>query len=159
MIRLNLSTEPRWVDLLPGLRLKVAPVTTAVMASARADASLDGLDPEAPKEVLAVAMAQAVARRTVTEWEGVGDEAGEPVPISPENIDALLNIWPVFEAFQRDVLGPHLVLDAEKNGFAPSLNGILAGATDTAKPASGNAKTAPRVKTPPKRTKAGRSGI
>ncbi|WP_415132229.1 hypothetical protein [Paracoccus sp. (in: a-proteobacteria)] len=115
MIRLNLSSEPRWVDLLPGLRLKTAPVTTAVMASARADASLDGLDPEAPKEVLAVAMAQAVARRVVTEWEGVGDEEGEPVPISPENIDALLNIWPVFEAFQREVLGPHLVLDAEKN--------------------------------------------
>ena len=115
MIRLNLSAEPRWVDLLPGLRVKVAPVTTAVMASARSDASLDNLDPEGPKEVLAVAMAQAVARRTVTEWEGVGDEEGDPVPISPENIDALLNIWPVFEAFQREVLGPHLVLDAEKN--------------------------------------------
>ena len=69
MIRLNLSTEPRWVDLLPGLRLKVAPVTTAIMASARSDASLDGLDADGPKEVLAVAMAQAVARRVVTEWE------------------------------------------------------------------------------------------
>lgn len=115
MIRLNLSTEPRWVDLLPGLRLKVAPVTTAIMASARSDASLDGLDADGPKEVLAVAMAQAVARRVVTEWEGVGDEEGEPVPISPDNIDALLNVWPVFEAFQSQVLGPHLVLDAEKN--------------------------------------------
>lgn len=115
MIRLNLSTEPRWVDLLPGLRLKVTPVTTAVMASARADASLDGLDPEASKEVLAVAMAQAVARRVVTEWEGVGGEDGEPLPVTPEGIDALLDIWPVFEVFQREVLGPHLVLDAEKN--------------------------------------------
>lgn len=115
MIRLNLSAEPRWVDLLPGLRLKVAPVTTAVMASARSDASLDDLDPEGPKEVLAVAMAQAVARRVVTEWEGVGDDDGKPLPVTPEGIDALLNIWPVFEAFQREVLGPHLVLDAEKN--------------------------------------------
>lgn len=159
MIRLNLSSELRWVDLLPGLRLKVAPVTTAVMASARSDASLDSLDLEAPKEVLAVAMAQAVARRVVTEWEGVGDDDGNPLPVTPEGIDALLNIWPVFEAFQRVVLGPHLVLDAEKNVSAPSPNGISAGATDTAKPASGNAKTAPRVKTRPKRTKAGRSGI
>lgn len=116
MIRLNLSAEPRWLDLLPGLRLKVAPVTTAIMASARADASLDGLDEDAPKEVLAVAMAQAVARRVVTDWEGVGDDEGAPLPVTPDGIDALLNIWPVFEAFQEQVLGPHLVLELEKNG-------------------------------------------
>lgn len=115
MIRLNLSAEPRWVDLLPGLRVKVAPVTTAIMASARSDESLDNFDPEGPKEVLAVAMAKAVARRTVTEWEGVGDDAGVPLPVTPEGIDALMDIWPVFEAFQNQVLGPHLVLDAEKN--------------------------------------------
>lgn len=115
MIRLNLSTEPRWVDLLPGLRIRTAPVTTAVMASARSDESLDGLDPKGPKEVLAVAMAKAVARRVVTEWEGVGDNDGEPLPVTPEGIDALLDIWPVFEAFQSQVLAPHLVLDAEKN--------------------------------------------
>ena len=115
MIRLNLSTEPRWVDLLPGLRLKVGPVTTAVMAAARSDASLDGLDADGPKEVLAVAMAQAVARRVVTDWEGVGDDDGAPLPVTPEGIDALLNIWPVFESFQEKVLGPYLVLDAEKN--------------------------------------------
>lgn len=115
MIRLNLSTDPRWFDLLPGLRVKAAPVTTAVMASARIDAALDDLDTESPKEVLAIAMAQAVARRVVTEWEGVGDDDGNPLPLTPEGIDALLNIWPVFEAFQEKVLGPHLVLEAEKN--------------------------------------------
>lgn len=115
MIRLNLSADPRWIDLLPGLRFKVAPVTTPVMASARADASLDNLEADRPKEVLAVAMAKAVARRTVTEWEGVGDDDGTPLPVTPEGIDALLDIWPVFEAFQEKVLGPHLVLEAEKN--------------------------------------------
>lgn len=115
MIRLNLTGTPRWLDLAPGLRLHVLPVTTAVMASARSDESLDGLDPEGPKEVLAVAMAKAVARRVVTEWEGVGDNDGEPLPVTPERIDALLDIWPVFEAFQNQVLAPHLVLDAEKN--------------------------------------------
>ena len=33
MIRLNLSASARWIDLVPGLRLHVLPVTTAVMAS------------------------------------------------------------------------------------------------------------------------------
>ncbi len=159
MIRLNLSTAPRWIDLLPGLRLEVAPVTTAIMASARSDASLDNLDPDAPKEVLAVAMAKAVARRVITDWEGVGDDAGNPVAPGPDGIDALLDIWPVFEAFQNKILGQHLLLDAEKNASAPSPNGTSAGATDTAKPASGDVLTAPHGETRPKRTKAGRSGI
>lgn len=142
MIRLNLTTDPRWVDLLPGLRLHVAPVTTAVMAAARADASLDGLDPAAPKEMLAVAMAQAVARRIVSDWTGVGDDDGNPLPVTPERVDALLNIWPVFEAFQEKILGPYLVLDSEKNASALSPNGTSAGATDTAKPAPAAAPTA-----------------
>lgn len=147
MIRLNLSTDPKWIDLLPGVRLQIAPVTTAVMASARADASLDSLNPEAPKEVLAVAMAKAVARRVVEDWEGVGNEAGQPVPVTPDGIDALLDIWPAFEAFQEKVLGPHLMLDAEKNGSAPSPNGVSVGATATARPARKAAKTARRGKT------------
>lgn len=142
MIRLNLSSDPRWVDLLPGLRLEVAPVTTAIMASARSDTALDDLDEHSPKEVLAVAMAKAVARRVVTAWEGVGDDAGDALALSPEGIDALLDIWPVFEAFQAEVLGPHLMLDSEKNVSAPSPNGILEGATDTVKPARRAARTA-----------------
>ena len=112
------------------------------MAAARSDVSLDTLDADAPKEVLAVAMAQAVARMVITEWSGVGDAEGIDLPVTPEGIDALLNIWPVFEAFQEKVLGPYLVLDAEKNGSAPSPNGISAGASDIAQPAPDTAPTA-----------------
>ncbi|MCA9797900.1 MAG: hypothetical protein KC910_39110, partial [Candidatus Eremiobacteraeota bacterium] len=61
MIRLNMTTDARWVDLLPGLRLVVWPVTTTIMAAARADAALNDLDDDSPREMLAVTMAQAVA--------------------------------------------------------------------------------------------------
>ena len=142
MIRLNMTTDARWVDLLPGLRLVVWPVTTTIMAAARADAALNDLDDDSPREMLAVTMAQAVARRIVVDWTGVGDDDGNPLPVTPEGIDALLNIWPVFEAFQEKVLGPYLVLDAEKNGSAPSPNGISAGASDIAQPAPDTAPTA-----------------
>ena len=37
MIRLNLTATPEWLDLAPGLRLLVGPLTTALMVSARAD--------------------------------------------------------------------------------------------------------------------------
>ena len=43
MIRLNLSNRPEWLDLLPGLRVLVAPLTTALMVSARADPAIDNL--------------------------------------------------------------------------------------------------------------------
>lgn len=99
MIRLNLTAAPAWLTLAPGLRLKVAPLTTALMISARADPAIEDLPDTATHEELALAMAKAVARRAVLDWEGVGDDAGDAVPVSHEGIDALLEIWPVFEAF------------------------------------------------------------
>lgn len=144
MIRLDLSSAPKWLDLGHGLRLHVLPVTTAIMVAARNDPAVEALPQAASKEEQALVMAKAVARRVVTGWEGVGDANGNPVPVSPEGIDALLDIWPVFEAFQTRCLAPHLMLDAEKNASAPSQTGTSAGAKATAKPATGRARTVRR---------------
>ncbi|WP_210880143.1 hypothetical protein [Roseovarius autotrophicus] len=144
MIRLNLTAKPEWLDLAPGLRLLVGPLTTALMVSARADAIVEALPLDASQEDLALAMAKAVARRAVLDWEGVGDDAGNIVPVTPEGIDALLEIWPVFEAFQTSYVARGLILDAEKNASAPSPTGLSAGATDTARPAPDPAPTAPQ---------------
>ncbi|HMQ41768.1 MAG TPA: hypothetical protein PKC09_10890 [Paracoccus sp. (in: a-proteobacteria)] len=144
MIRLNLTAEPRWLDLTAGLRLQIAPVTTAIMAAARSDLAASDVPEDLPQEALAVTMAKAVARRVILDWQGVGDADGKPVPVTLEGIDALLDIWPVFEAFQRDCLAPHLMLDQEKNVSAPSPTGITAGATGTAKRAAKPARTARR---------------
>ena len=92
----------------------------------------------------ALAMAKAVARRAVLDWEGVGDDAGNIVPVTPEGIDALLEIWPVFESFQTQYVAKGLILDAEKNVSAPSPTGPSAVATDTARPAKLPAPTAPQ---------------
>ncbi|CAN1577575.1 hypothetical protein MCELHM10_04161 [Paracoccaceae bacterium] len=142
MIRLNLTAAPQWLDLAPGLRLHVAPLTTALMVSARADLAVETLPEGATQEELALAMAKAVARRAVLGWEGVGDDAGNVVPVTPEGIDALLEIWPVFEAFQTQYVAKGLILDAEKNVSAPLPTGPSAGATATARPARGAAPTA-----------------
>ena len=144
MIRLNLTAAPAWLTLAPGLRLQVAPLTTALMVSARADPVLEALPDTATQEELALAMAKAVARRAVLDWEGVGDAAGDAVAVSPEGIDALLEIWPVFEAFQTQYVAKGLILDAEKNVSAPLPNGPSVGATATARPARGAAPTAPQ---------------
>jgi hypothetical protein len=144
MIRLNLTATPQWLDLAPGLRLLVGPLTTALMVSARADPAIDALPDGASQEALAHAMAKAVARRAVLDWEGVGDDAGTIVHVTPEGIDALLEIWPVFEAFQTQYVAKGLILDAEKNVSAPSPTGPSAVATDTARPARALVQTAPQ---------------
>lgn len=143
MIRLNLSNSPEWLTLLPGLRLKVAPLTTALMVAARADPALAALPETASTEEMALAMAKAVARLAVLDWKGVGDELGEPLPLSAAGIDALLDVWPVFEAFQSQYVARGLMLDAEKNVSAPSPTGPSAGATATAQPVQAPAPTAP----------------
>ncbi|WP_374396250.1 hypothetical protein [Tabrizicola sp.] len=142
MIRLNLTATPEWLDLAPGLRLLVGPLTTALMVAARADPAIEALPEGASQEALALAMAKAVARRAVLDWAGVGDDAGNILPVTPEGIDALLEIWPVFEAFQTQYVARGLILDAEKNASAPSPTGPSAGANAIARPAKLPAPTA-----------------
>jgi hypothetical protein len=63
---------------------------------------------------------------------------------SPRGVDALLDLWPVFEAFQARYLAKGLMLEQEKNVSAPSPSGTSAGATATARPAKARARTARR---------------
>jgi hypothetical protein len=119
MLRLNLSNEPRWLDLGHGVRLLVEPLTTAIMLAARSDptivAAAGNAESGASNDDLARIVAKAVARIVVKDWEGVGDEDGKPLPLTPNGVDALLELWPIFEAFQTKYIAGALILDAEKN--------------------------------------------
>ena len=144
MIRINLSPEPQWLDLGHGVRLQLLPLTTALMVATRADPAVQALDADASNDSRAAVFAAALARRAIVDWEGVGDEAGHVLEISPEGIDALLSLWPIFEAFNLHYVSRGILLDAEKNGSAPSPTGTSAGATATARPVKRSAKTAQR---------------
>ena len=121
MLRLRMSTEPEWLDLGHGVRLFVEPLTTAVMLAARSDPAIlaatqnQEIEDSASNDDLARIVAKAVARIVVQDWDGVGDAEGEPLPVTPDGIDALLEIWPIFEAFQTRYIAGALILDAEKN--------------------------------------------
>lgn len=102
-------------------------------------------DPEYDDRMMDMLRAlKALARRAVLAWEGIGDADGNPIDPSPEAIDALLDIWPVFEAFQLNYVSKGLLLEQEKNASALSPNGPSAGATDIAPPAKRRAKAARR---------------
>lgn len=142
MLKLNLSNEPTWLDLGHDVRLQLLPLTTALMVAARNDPAISDLGEDASDEESALVFAKALGRIAIVDWEGVGDENGDPVDVSPEGIDALLDVWPLFEAFQTDYVAGGLMLDAEKNVSSPLPNGPSAGAMDTATPVKASAKPA-----------------
>ena len=144
MLRLDLTKNPRWLDLGHGVRLRVTPLTTALMVAARSDAAVESLAATTSDEERALVFAKAIARRAVTDWEGVGNADGNPVSATPAGIDALLEVWPIFEAFQAIYVSKGLLLDAEKNASAPSPTDTSAGATATARPARKPARTVRR---------------
>lgn len=119
MIRLDLKREPHWLDLGHGVRLHVRPCTTALMMAARAEAlravTSSASDTEAAG-IRTAALIKALARLAVLDWEGIGDAAGSMALVTPESVDALMDLWPIASAFESAYLGPALLLDAEKNG-------------------------------------------
>lgn len=160
MIRLNLAAEPQWYDLLPGVRFRLRPPSATILASARSAPAVQELvAQDAPESVLSVALAKEVAVLALIEWEGIGDDDGVALEPSPEVIDAALEIYPLFEAFQVKYMAPGLLKEQEKNGSAPSPSGTSAAATPTAKGARKPAKAAPTASTSQKRSRAPRSGI
>ena len=118
MIDLATPREPWWLELPGGVRVHVRPLTTALMLAARQRLRQDGDDGagEAMDEAQRIeALVKALACETVLAWEGVV-AAGEPVEPSPGTVAAVLDRWPVFEAFRDGYFAPSLLLDAEKNG-------------------------------------------
>ena len=150
MIRINLSPEPQWLDFGHGVRLQLLPLTTALMVAARSDPAVRVLAADASNDERAAVFAGALARRAIVDWDGVGDADGKVLEVSPDGIDALMSLYPIYEAFNLLYSAPGLFLDAEKNGFALSPNGPSAGATATARPASAARAAKARARSAPR---------
>jgi len=142
MLKLDLSNKPAWLDLGHGVRVLLRPLTTAIMVTARGDPVVAALPEDATDEESALAFAKALARVAILDWEGVGDANSLPIDPSAEAIDALLDLWPLFEAFQTKYVAKGLVLDQEKNVSSPLPNGSSTGAGTTARAAAKPAPTA-----------------
>jgi hypothetical protein len=138
MIRLNLSAEPKWLDLGHGVRALALPLTSAVLISLRGDMALEDAALLSPTEQ-ALRFAKAVASRVIIEWEGVGDEDGKELPVTPAAASALMDLFPLYRAFEANYVVPWLNLESEKNASAPSPHGTSAEAQDIAVPATQHA--------------------
>ncbi len=119
MIRLGLKQEPEWLDLFPGVRVKVRPFTTALFFAAqtamvKAPASNEA-EPDLVDAIRGLAFIKALARLAILEWEGVGDAQGKPAVVEPNAVDALMDIWQAAAAFERLYARPIAEIEAEKN--------------------------------------------
>jgi len=115
MLKLNLKREPYWLDLAHGVRLQVKPATTAlVMAARHAAAEIEGKD-HAAAGMRTAALIAELAKSAVIAWEGVADDKGKPAALNADGISALMALWPIADAFEREYLAALYLLDAEKN--------------------------------------------
>ena len=173
MIDLGHRCEPYDLALPYGLSVTVKPLTTAGMAAAQAagrravDAIerqarerteagllLDGLpDLAAEGERDGFYQAQLIrelAVRHVTSWTGVELEGGPAQP-TPENVAAVMELYPVGERFFQEFTLRQVLLNAAKNGCGPSAAGISSRAEgpNTAGPAGATACPAPEASPEP----------
>jgi hypothetical protein len=129
MLRLDLPTEPFWVDCPHGVRLLCRPLTTALnhAAWARAARRLAALrevdatdarltDPDLMAGLLRAEASAALGEVLVLDWQGVGNADGSAAaPLTPDGIRALLSVPEIEGAFDRGVMLPLTRLAAEGN--------------------------------------------
>jgi len=164
MISLKQPTEPYDIELPYGVAVTVRPLTTAGMAAAQAAARrrleslegqvrerkeaalpLDGL-PDLGDEAMRDGLYQdllikELAARHVTAWTGIEDDP----KVTPENVGAVMELYPVGERFFQEFTLRQVLLNAAKNGSRPSAAGTSAEGPDTARGAGRKARPAPKA--------------
>ncbi|MCO6415185.1 hypothetical protein JYK14_03210 [Siccirubricoccus sp. KC 17139] len=125
MLTLDLPVEPYWLDLPRGVRVEIQPVTTALMAAAQAAASRRlgavraadaALDPDIARGLAFAFLVKALARHAVTAWDGIGDAAGDPLALSGEAVERLMDLDDIAAAFWDQATRPVAAVTAEGNG-------------------------------------------
>jgi hypothetical protein len=138
MLDLSAPRAPFDITLPYGLSVTVQPLTTARMAAAQASARraleaierqarerreaglpLDGLpdlSDEGERDGLYQSqLIRELAVRHITSWTGVEREGG-PAPPTPENVAAVMELYPVGERFFQEFTLRQVLLNAAKNG-------------------------------------------
>lgn len=137
MISLGRPGEPIWLDLRDGVRVKAAlhdPVAE-LAATGRFGDTLRAQGEHADMAAADLEEIVELGRRTITDWEGVGDEEGHPAPCTPDNIELLLRyISGMAIAFRvaRNVARARWI--DEKKGSSGSRDGTTPAGRPTAGP-------------------------
>lgn len=144
MLKLNLKTDAYWIDLPGKVRVKVKPISTAVMSAAQAMAleeyrrMVDGGDLDPANECLRKGTSEsllitALAKLAIIEWEGVlASDSDSPAPVTDQTVADLMDIWLIAQDFLKAYVMQFKLLETEGNVSAPAANGTSAAAAPTA---------------------------
>jgi hypothetical protein len=80
------------------------------------NATTPDLDPDMARGLSFAFLVKALARHAVTAWEGVGDTAGKPLPLSSEAVERLMDLDDIAAAFWDKATRPVAAVAAEGNG-------------------------------------------
>jgi hypothetical protein len=129
MLRLDLPSEPFWIDCPHGVRLLVRPLTTALnhVALARAGRRLREMRDAAPDDPLLsdqdfidgaqrFEIAVGLGEACILDWQGVGNADGtDAAAVTADAIRALLTVPEIAMAFDVGLVAPLARLTAEGN--------------------------------------------
>jgi hypothetical protein len=161
MIRLNLPTEPYWLDLPLGVRLHVRPLDTAVYEACRYRAAreakrrieerkdsenITSIDEDDADGLATFLVTAALANAAIIAWEGVETTDGSDIaPVTETSVSDLMRIPLIASEFRRRILEPYEHLVSEGNASGPLPDGSLAEAPITAPNAKPKACPAPKA--------------
>ena len=162
MIRLNLPTEPYWLDLPLGVRLHVRPLDTTIYEACRYRAARDArriieerkgaskddlMDEDDADGLATFLVTSALARAAIIEWEGVETADGsKTAPVNDTTVSDLMRIPLIASDFRRRILEPYEQLVSEGNASGPLPDGDMAEASTIAANAKPKACPAPGAK-------------
>jgi hypothetical protein len=166
MFSLDIPTEPYWIDLPMGVRVKVRPVDGITVAAARTfaftcatearkqreerldaglpvDDLLDLDDMNIRDGFVKVQLAAALARYGAVDWEGVGTPEGEALPFSKAGAEQMARHPVMTQPFLDACFDPSIRVVVEGNASAPGLNGSTVAGAVIARAAETSATSAP----------------
>lgn len=166
--RLRKPPGDGWLTLIeadddaPAVRVRLAPIGPSATRTAREALSATGHPIEAfAADIGFDEFCRSLVRRSILDWEGIGDDDGEAAPLTAETLEAFLADQGMLALLQTEWIFPWLQREAEKNVSAPSRAGTgpaMTGAKDTAAAAPPAATSAPTSSTRRKPMKAKPAG-
>lgn len=140
MLKLNMQTEPYWIDLPGGITVKVKPINSAIMTAAKTNRNIaiktmhdaNPIDPQLLSGLNDSLLTKELGHLAIIEWEGVFLSDGTPAPVEPKTIDQLMDVWIVAQIFMETYIFQLKLMVFEGNGLAPAANGISAEEAPTA---------------------------
>ena len=159
MIKLDLKKEPYWLELAADVRVKVKPLTSAIMHMAQAQAvrallalqkerktllesggdvsHLPDLENELVRHSVSdVTLNTELAKHAILAWENVlVPETETPAALTAEHVGDLMDIWFINQEFGKKYMRQLEVLEQEGNASRPAANGTSAAGRATARTA------------------------